>query len=220
MSKGKKTPEKLAYEALHRLMEAPGVQEHAMTELMRTLEPRKLFKQSLLPSYDDRGVAIVFVSHLEDALESAIASHFTIDANESRRLFSYPSGPLAEFSAKIAMGYALGVYDNRMRDDLRWIKDVRNAFAHVRFEIGFDTPEIQAAVDQLQWPGGGLVTSTVTVPAGGSAPLPMGGEAVSMTARQRFTTCVVIFTYFLSRDEIKPRRLLGTAFYPYPSLPT
>ena len=131
-------------------------------------------------------------------------------------MFSYPYGPLREFNAKIAMGRALGIYDNRMRDDLRWIKDIRNAFAHVRFKVDFGTPEIQAAVDQLQFPGE-MTQATIEVPAGGSAPI-LPGEPVILAPRQRFTVCVTTLTQLLRFQQdglTKSRRLLGTPFYPY-----
>jgi hypothetical protein len=153
-------------------------------------------------AYDDRGLAVVFVAHLEDALEGAISTHFKISFDEARRLFSYPTGPLAEFSAKIAIGYALGIYDARMRDDLRWIKDVRNAFAHVRFEIDFGTSEIQEAVAQLKFPGP-MTMANVEVPAGQNAPIPEG-KLVDLTARQRFTICVVALTQMLNLRQTIP----------------
>ncbi len=113
------------------------------------------------------------------------------------------------------MGRALGVYDDRMRDDLRWIKDIRNAFAHTRFKIDFQTPEVQAAVEQLNF-GGSVTLAEVTVPTGGSTPIPVEGNPVILTARQRFTGCASTLASLLRFDQgTSPRRLLGTPLYPY-----
>lgn len=216
MSKGKKTPAKLAYQRLSDLMNRPGNADHPMLEMSNSIFGRNKFTPQDFPELDDREMVLVFTAHLEEALELALTTHFTIAAEEVRTMFSYPNGPLAEFNAKIAMGRALGIYDNRMRDDLRWIKNIRNAFAHVRFKVDFSTPEIQGAVDQLHFPGE-MTQSTITVPSGGSAPI-LPGEPVMLTPRQRFTVCVTTLTQLLrfqQSDPTKPRRLLGTPFYPY-----
>src|SRR5262249_24952996 len=57
---------------------------------------------------------------------------------------------LATFNAKTAMGFALGIYDERMQSDLRWIARIRNVYAHARVEVGFHIQEISHAVDQIQ----------------------------------------------------------------------
>jgi DNA-binding MltR family transcriptional regulator len=54
------------------------------------------------------------------------------------------SGPLRSFYTKIAMGYALGIYDKNIRSDLNIVRTIRNAFAHSKKLIQFDHPAVVA----------------------------------------------------------------------------
>jgi DNA-binding MltR family transcriptional regulator len=49
-------------------------------------------------------------------------------------------GPLRSFSAKISIGYALGIYDNKIQRDLNTVRIVRNAFAHSKKLLDFNDP--------------------------------------------------------------------------------
>ena len=174
------------YAALSALMAKPGDQLSISSELIRadhdilSDELAKLIEP--YPKMDDRELAIVFSSQIEIGLEKAVASHFCIPATETTRLFSYPDGPLREFSAKIAIGLALGVYDAQMNNDLKWILRIRNAFAHARVEVSFETPAIHDACEQLRHP---------LKPELGMAIFP------PRSSRFRFTLCVnAIRNYF------------------------
>jgi DNA-binding MltR family transcriptional regulator len=57
--------------------------------------------------------------------------------------------PLATFAARIRIGYALGIYGPKTRDDLTFIRHVRNVFAHTRHAVDFDTKEISDASNQI-----------------------------------------------------------------------
>jgi DNA-binding MltR family transcriptional regulator len=52
------------------------------------------------------------------------------------------TGPLATFSAKIRLGYALGIYGRKTRHDLDVVREIRNAFAHAQKVITFENQEI------------------------------------------------------------------------------
>lgn len=49
-------------------------------------------------------------------------------------------GPLRSFSAKISIGYALGIYNDKIQHDLNTVRIVRNAFAHSKKLLDFDDP--------------------------------------------------------------------------------
>lgn len=198
-SRGKKDA---AYSALLRLLEEPGSDHVIMQDLLDSVDPKEGIAAALLgtPKFDDRGVAIVFGALLERALETAISTHFYISADEARRLFSYTDdGPLAEFSAKIAMGYALGIYDNRMQSDLKWIARIRNAFAHARVAVGFDTEAIIGACDQLMWPHKNSPLHT--------------SKGIAKAPRQRFTACIGMMVIFLRKGPSGPRKYVGSVAY-------
>lgn len=198
-SRGKKDA---AYSALRSLLEEPGsVLEilHDLSEDTATV-PLSGLKRLIVGTrrYDDRGVAIVFGSMLEQNLEIAISSHFVIAADESRRMFSYTEdGPLSNFAAKIAMGHALGVYDQRMRSDLVWIKHIRNAFAHARIEVDFNTEAVSLACERLIFP------AKQTDP----------NKGIAKTPRQRFVACVGFISIYLRAGPPGPRKFEGSAAY-------
>lgn len=145
------------FTALRRLMLQPGAPDHVTTEyyklsLAGTFAPEKIKEIfPAHPDHDDRGAAIVLSSMIERSLERALMTHFTIDDSAARNLFSYTEdGILSTFNAKVAIGFALGIYDERMQSDLKWTARIRNVFAHARVDVGFHVPEISDAVDQIQ----------------------------------------------------------------------
>ena len=102
-----------------------------------------------LKEVEDRAAAILGAIFVEDALEEAIVSKMApLNERERRELFD-GDAPLATFSAKIRIGYAIKIYQARMRNDLAHIKNIRNAFAHARKPIKFVTPAVAHICSQL-----------------------------------------------------------------------
>jgi hypothetical protein len=58
--------------------------------------------------------------------------------------------PLSSFSAKIELGFALGLYDDKLRHPLNMIRDVRNEFAHNMDATSFDHPDVAKLIDDLR----------------------------------------------------------------------
>jgi DNA-binding MltR family transcriptional regulator len=50
------------------------------------------------------------------------------------------SGPLRSFSTKITIGYAFGIYNDKIQNDLNIVRVIRNAFAHSKKLLEFDDP--------------------------------------------------------------------------------
>ena len=104
-------------------------------------------------TFDDRSIVLVAGAILEQFLEAAISSHFEIKEEETRVLFDDSlEGPLSSFAKKISLGYALGVYGPEMRSDMTCIRHIRNAFAHSKMRIDFETAEIKSIFDRLTLP--------------------------------------------------------------------
>jgi hypothetical protein len=86
---------------------------------------------------EDREAAIKGASLVERSLEHAIKAQIVrLRKAEHKALFE-GSGPLATFSAKIWIGYALGLYGPKAKHDLETIKDIRNVFAHTAQHVTF-----------------------------------------------------------------------------------
>ena len=89
----------------------------------------------------DRSAAIVSGSLLELTIERCIIHRLLpMTKQEYSNLFK-GSNPLATFSAKIRLGYLLGLYGPKTRDVIERIKNVRNEFAH-QFDRNFGHPDI------------------------------------------------------------------------------
>jgi hypothetical protein len=77
----------------------------------------------------DRVAAIVGGSLVEEMLTRALRAFLRQDAVALKEAFDF-NGPLGTFSAKISMGYVLGLYGKEVRRDLDLLRKVRNDFAH------------------------------------------------------------------------------------------
>jgi DNA-binding MltR family transcriptional regulator len=92
---------------------------------------------------NDQTAAIISSSAVEVALESALKTRLRpLKLSDAESLFG-GTGPLATFSAKIHMGYALGLFGPETRHDLTLIKDIRNVFAHNAHGYSFRTKRIK-----------------------------------------------------------------------------
>jgi hypothetical protein len=103
-----------------------------------------------LEAGDERTAAIVAGSVVENALAVAIQSRLrALDPAEQKELFEYENSALGTFHAKIQIGYALGLYSHRVRDDLKRLKRIRNTFAHRIFVKSFDHEDVSDDCDEL-----------------------------------------------------------------------
>lgn len=128
---------------VQQLSRAPGDFSSMWSDLI--LSPKDLDAEtsagtllSKIPDYSDRDIAIIYPALLEQTLEFAIAKALQGEASAVERLFSYQDdGPIHTWHAKSSLGHAVGVFDHRMRRDLRTIGAIRNAFAHSNQKITF-----------------------------------------------------------------------------------
>src|SRR5262249_12573420 len=106
--------------------------------------------------------AILGSVSVEHHLEKLLRSRFKRkDDQTSKMLVEEEPRPLNSFYTKIAVGYALGIYDLGMRTDLNIVRNIRNAFAHSPKQIKFDHPAIvkelkkatRSALRKVAWKG-------------------------------------------------------------------
>ncbi len=91
----------------------------------------------------DRAVGIVAAAIVEQRLTEAIKARFVQNTTLLARMFDIGNGPLGTFGAKIDVGLLLGVLSAEGRNDLRAMKDIRNAFAHRLDVASFDHAKIK-----------------------------------------------------------------------------
>jgi len=119
-------------------------------------------------------------------------------------MFDSPSDmpPIPTFAVKINLGYALGIYEEHIRDELKLIKTIRNAFAHSAAELDFSDQRIIAACNCLwlptKWKGADKLD-----------------QGLDWSPKERYmTSAKFIFLYFDSPDrDIKQKRYATSQFY-------
>jgi hypothetical protein len=154
----------------------------------------------------DRAMALVLGSILEQGLELAILSHCVLGWNspeaetEQKKLFGGGDDGPMNFTVKIRMAYALGVYGPKTKDDIDAMRHIRNFFAHDKGHLTFDDKDVTALCDQLKWidsfPWGSVV-----------------GEKPK-TARGRYIETIKHLYPFLTVGIGKPI-MYSTAIYPF-----
>jgi hypothetical protein len=133
----------------------------------------------------DRGVAIIGAAYVDLVLLESITCRLARrDAPLIKTLFE-DNAPLQPFSARIHLGYAMGIYGVGVYQDLKAIKDIRNAFAHSAEDIGFATAEVSGQTNALN-----LLTR----------PIRFKGRPPATTARDRYVYVVELITDCLLGD--------------------
>jgi hypothetical protein len=104
----------------------------------------------LLALESDRGVAIMAGSLVENTLRTAVACRLADPgADMMKTWFEGPTAPFGSFAAKIKLGRAMGIYAEKMEQQLSLLKDIRNAFAHRSRPLDFRHPVILDACVKL-----------------------------------------------------------------------
>src|SRR5690242_20242627 len=105
-----------------------------------------------LTDESDRGCVLAGASLLEEAIEKRFRSVFAsrhIAKHIQDSLFD-SNGPLATFSGKIKLGYAIGLFSRETFSDLETIRRLRNKAAHVAEEFDFANDRIGQTVESLK----------------------------------------------------------------------
>jgi hypothetical protein len=79
---------------------------------------------------------------LEDHLEEALLKKMVwLNADERGGLFG-AEAPIATFSSKIRLAHALGLIDRPQKRAFDLVREMRNACAHSRCALSFESPEL------------------------------------------------------------------------------
>ena len=91
----------------------------------------------------DRGVALIGAAYLDTALKCLLEASLAGGKTVANKLFEGPNAPLGTFSSRIAMAYGLGHIGPNYFQTLESIREIRNAFAHLRRSLTFEDLEIR-----------------------------------------------------------------------------
>lgn len=105
------------------------------------------FVEQILPESNHRGACLMQTANVETALDTAIQQFLRLDSDsrllEDENFFS-------SFARKIELGHALSIYGTRTKANLNTMRHIRNAFAHAKIPVTFDTPEVAAVCAQFE----------------------------------------------------------------------
>jgi hypothetical protein len=148
-----------------------------------------------------RGSAIIGASLVEDVLKAAIRRRLVSLSSKDDALLFGLERPLGSFSGKITFGFAVGIYGQVTRTDLNLIREIRNAFAHARIPVSFETPAIREAALQLQLP--------LRVPIHHSI-LDLAHQTEPNDPMLRYGVTMQMLIYYLGREAAKQDVLPST----------
>ncbi|WPO43927.1 hypothetical protein [Tardiphaga sp. 42S5] len=121
-----------------------------LTSAPATAEHQEDFNKAVSDDADDRGVCLILTAQLENELDRAI-DHWIDNGDKKLRDELYGGdGPLGTLSRKCAFAAAIGLIGPITRENLRAIRNIRNAFAHAKRPITFDTDEVAAVCGELK----------------------------------------------------------------------
>jgi hypothetical protein len=147
------------------------------------------FGRSIRKEKNAVGVALLVCAFLDNCLAIAIWAALP-NKIAAERLFE-DRNPLDSFSAKIAMGHALGLYGNQTRRNLDILREIRNLFAHEATLLTFATSEIVQACQELNIPG-----------APKNLPVP---NLRANTARDRYVVTGIVIAMWIFTNSLGPQ---------------
>lgn len=101
--------------------------------------------RGLVEAESDRGCALIGGAIAENALEAIIKTSFDFNSRSKVEDLFRTEGPLRGFSTKIKVAHAFDLIDTSIKSDLDRIREIRNAFAHSRKILKFDTDAVKRA---------------------------------------------------------------------------
>jgi DNA-binding MltR family transcriptional regulator len=116
------------------------------------LKRRALILFNSLARESNRGAVLTGAAHLDQMLELLLRARFSAVRQKPSRAINplfEGFGPLATFSGKVAVAYAIDLLEDWMYQDLHSIRKLRNLFAHTTAIIEFDSPEVVDLTSQL-----------------------------------------------------------------------
>jgi len=110
---------------------------------------RKLIARSRFADFAERGIAVAMASRLDETLLKVLKTKFAVQDKVMHGLIG-EYGALGSMSAKIQLGYILGLYNRFCYDDMAIINQIRNRFAHKVEAHDFSSSVIAGKVQSLK----------------------------------------------------------------------
>lgn len=121
---------------------------------IKTLPLQQLFPYGIVSEGDrdpawDRDIVLSMTALVEQGLEEAILAKLPLRDDCDAVLISGQSPLLRDMRSKAEMAYLLGVIGPETKSDLKCIREIRNAFAHMRGYLDLDHVDIQNVLHHI-----------------------------------------------------------------------
>jgi hypothetical protein len=112
-----------------------------------------LVRDTVLPDakkQPDRYLVIIMAAIIDEGLGEIIQRRLVDHRKTAKKLFR-PEGPLGTFSAKIDLGFMLGMYYEEFAKMLHSIREIRNKFAHDMRPLTLESDELKVKAAALKF---------------------------------------------------------------------
>src|SRR5690606_8731412 len=111
----------------------------------------RIAARDITDNESDRGAIILVATNVEDMLEYKILERLPAlqEDEPARKAMFELDGPIASFSRKLHMAYAMGIVNKHYRKQIDLVREIRNACAHSRLPVSLSEPAIADAVRHL-----------------------------------------------------------------------
>jgi hypothetical protein len=140
----------------------------------------------------DRGAVLSSTAYIDSLLANLLGS-FLINDKSASDMLRGRFAPLGAFSARALACHAMGLISDDERDEIKWLRKVRNEFAH-EFKMSFSDSEIEKWCAKLKF---------ITGPNSNPPP----------NTRMRFTSSAV---NLITRLAKRPRQIETLRLKPQP----
>jgi hypothetical protein len=120
-----------------------------LTTKPATAEHQEDFDGQTGDDADDRTVCLLLASMLENTLDKALDHWIGEQSEDLRKNLYEQDGLLATFACKITFAIVTKIAGPVSRENLRLMRHIRNAFAHAKIPVTFNTPEVAAVCADL-----------------------------------------------------------------------
>lgn len=115
-----------------------------------------LEEKSQLPDAAVKGepivTAILGAAMIELELETLLRQRFPRITDSTWATMVRENGPFSTFDQKITAAFAFRIFDEVTKENLKIVKNIRNAFAHAKKLIDFDHELVAAELEKIQVP--------------------------------------------------------------------
>jgi hypothetical protein len=130
-----------------------GKSKRKIHDLSRTQPTREELHQVLdliTAPADPIATAVLGSALVEHELEKQIRKRFRRNDDTFWKEMTGDKGPVGTFHAQIVVGYAMRIYDEKMRDALDIVRAIRNQFAHAKRQMNFGEDLIITELSKVQ----------------------------------------------------------------------